>query len=280
MTDHDAVNTADQDTLVCLEQASGTLQTLHGDMEQTHRLATLGTLAASIAHEINNILTPVLGYAQLAKSEPGDIDLQAKALDRAIVGVEAASAIAEAMLGFARPGEPQDEPARISDVLDAALACLARKPEKDGVRLHTDIDPSLAVQMRAVSLQQVIINLLLNSFTALRGRRGEVYVSAVAIEPTMTQITIADTGPGIPTEIERTLFEPFVTIDRSNSPRRGSGLGLAVCRQLVQAAGGTIEVQTKLGQGTAFTLRLPTADSQTLASSGSLDRERSSKKAA
>ncbi len=278
MTDHDTASTADE-ALDCLEQASGTLLSLHGDMEQVHRLATLGTLAASIAHEINNILTPVLGYAQLAKSEPGDVDLQAKALDRAIVGVEAASAIAEAMLGFARPCE-QDEPARISDVVEAALACLARKPEKDGIRLHTDVDPSLEVQMRPVSLQQVIINLLLNAFAALSGKRGEVYVSAVAIEPTMTQITIADTGPGIPAEIERTLFEPFVTTDRSDSPRRGSGLGLAVCKQLVQAAGGTITVQTKLGQGTAFTLRLPAADSQTTASSGSIDHGRSSKKAA
>ena len=159
MTDHDTSSAADE-ALDCLDQASGTLFSLHGETEQVHRLATLGTLAASIAHEINNILTPVLGYAQLAKSEPGDVDLQAKALDRAIVGVEAASAIVEAMLGFARPGE-HDGPARISDVVEAALTCLARKPEQDGIRLHLDVDPSLEVQMRSVSLQQVIINLLL-----------------------------------------------------------------------------------------------------------------------
>ena len=262
-----------------LGRASETRRGLHSDTEQVHRLATLGTLAASIAHEINNILTPVLGYAQLAKSEPGDVDLQAKALDRAIAGVEAASAIAEAMLGFARPSQP-DKPARISDVLEAALTCLARKPEKDGLRLHTDVDSSLMVRMRPVSLQQVFINLLLNAFTALSGKRGDVYVSALPIDSTTTQITIADTGPGIPTEIECTLFEPFVTTDRSDAPRRGSGLGLAVCRQLVQAAGGMITVQTKLGQGTTFTLRLPTAESQTLASSDQHDRERSGRKAA
>ena len=221
----------------------------------------------------------MLGYAQLAKSEPGDVDLQAKALDRAIVGVEAASAIVEAMLGFARPGE-HDGPARISDVVEAALTCLARKPEQDGIRLHLDVDPSLEVQMRSVSLQQVIINLLLNAFAALGGKRGEVYVSAVIVDPTITQITIADTGPGIPPEVEGTLFEPFVTTDRSDSPGRGSGLGLSVCRQLVQAAGGTITVQTKLGQGTAFTLRLPTAGRQTKAGGESSDSVRSRKKAA
>ncbi len=278
MTDHDATTTAEE-ALEHIEHASGTLSSLHGDMEQVHRLATLGTLAASIAHEINNILTPVLGYAQLAKSDPSDVDLQAKALDRAIAGVEATSAIVDAILGFARP-DKQDQPARISDVLDAALTCLARKPEKDGVRLHMDVDPSFAVQMRAVSLQQVLINLLLNAFTALSGKRGEVYVSVVEIESRMMQITIADTGPGIPPEIQRTLFEPFVTTNQSNAPRQGSGLGLAVCKQLIQAAGGTITVQTKLGQGTAFTLRLPTADSQPIASDNPIDRGQSSKKAA
>ena len=183
-----------------------------------------------------------------------------------------------------------DHVARLRYVADATISpdgksiayvlSVPRKPGKDGIRLHTDVDPSLIVQMRPVSLQQVIINLLLNSFTALSGRRGEVYVSAVAIDPTMTQITIADTGPGIASEIQRTLFEPFVTTDRSDGPRKGSGLGLAVCRQLVQAAGGTITVQTKLGQGTAFTLRLPTANSQSLSSSVSLGHGRSSKKAA
>lgn len=269
-----------EDALEFLEQAAGTLQHLHGDMEHVHRLATLGTLAASIAHEINNLLTPVLGYAQLAKSAPGDADLQAKALDVAIAGVEATSAIAEAMLTFARPGGRTNEPAIIKNAVDASLAFLARKPEKDGIQLHMDVDPSLAVQMPPVSLQQVIINLLLNAFTALSGKRGEVFVTASAIDRGMMQITIADTGRGIPLEIERTLFEPFVTEGGPDAPRKGSGLGLAVCKHLIQAAGGTITVSTKRGAGAAFTLRLPAATPRHLSNEKSLDRGRSSKKAA
>lgn len=279
MINRDAPASADE-ALEYLEQAAGTLQDLHGDMEHVHRLATLGTLAASIAHEINNILTPVLGYAQLAKSDPGDADLQAKALDRAIAGVEAASTIAEAMLGFAQPSGRRNDPAIVKNVVDASLACMARKPDKDGIQLHTDVDPSFAVQMPPLSLQQVIINLLLNAFTALSGKRGEVYVTASAIDRDMMQITIADTGPGIPPAIERTLFEPFVSEGRPNAPRKGSGLGLAVCKHLIQAAGGTITVSTKLGEGTAFTLRLPAATPIHVSNEKPLDRVRSSKKAA
>ncbi len=279
MINRDAPTAADE-ALEYLEQAAGTLQDLHGDMEHVHRLATLGTLAASIAHEINNILTPVLGYAQLAKSDPGDADLQAKALDRAIAGVEAASTIAEAMLGFAQPSGRTNDPAMIKNVVDASLACMARKPDKDGIQLHSDVDPSFAVQMPAVSLQQVIINLLLNAFTALSGKRGEVYVTASAIDRDMMQITVADTGPGIPPAIEQTLFEPFVTEGRPDATRKGSGLGLAVCKHLIQAAGGTITVSTKLGEGTAFTLQLPAAIPKQASNKSTLDHERSSKKAA
>ena len=121
MINRDAPTAADE-ALEYLEQAAGTLQDLHGDMEHVHRLATLGTLAASIAHEINNILTPVLGYAQLAKSDPGDADLQAKALDRAIAGVEAASTIAAAILRFGQPrGRPEATTWRASVTLSKSL---------------------------------------------------------------------------------------------------------------------------------------------------------------
>ena len=272
--------TAAEEALEYLEQAVGTLQDLHGDMEHVHRLATLGTLAASIAHEINNILTPVLGYAQLAKSDPDDADLQAKALDLAIAGVEAASTIAEAMLGFAQPGGRTNDPAVVKNVVDASLACMARKSDKDAIQLHIDVDPSFAVQMPPVSLQQVFINLLLNAFTAMSGKRGKVYVTASAIDRDMMQITIADTGPGIPPAIERNLFEPFVTEGQPDASRKGSGLGLAVCKHLIHAAGGTITVSTKLGEGTAFTLRLPAAALKHVSNEKPLDRERSSKKAA
>ena len=272
-------STTAEDALDHLDQVAGTLIHLRGDVDQLHRLATLGTLAASIAHEINNILTPVLGYAQLAKSEPGDTQLQAKALERAIAGVEAASSIAEAMLGFARPDD-ENGPANIQEALNASLACLAYKPGKDGVQLHADIDPSAAVGMPLVSLQQVIINLLLNAFNVLKGKRGDVYVTCGEAESGLTQIVITDTGPGIPVEVERTLFEPFVTKGDAVTSRKGSGLGLAVCKQLIESAGGSITVSTKLGEGTAFTVRLPSAAAQPPANQSMHDRGRSSTKAA
>lgn len=243
-----------------IDQARESLKLLHGEMEHVHRLATLGTLAAGIAHEINNLLTPVLGYAQMAKADPGDSQLQAKALDRAIAGVEATAKIAEAMLGFARPGQ-QVAGANVSEVLQSALACLARTPSKDGIDLQINIDPTLCVNMQPISLQQVLINLLLNSTKALAGNSGRIVVSSEISSDGLAEISVTDSGPGIPKEISKTLFQPFVTKSKAGSESTGSGLGLAICKELIEAAGGMITVQTQPGEATTFTLRLQQADS-------------------
>ncbi len=97
-----ASRSAETDVLDRLAKAEEELAALRRELDHSHQLATLGTLTAGIAHEINNILTPVLAYAQLARSNPHDAGLRAKALDRAVAGVESASRITEAVLGFAR----------------------------------------------------------------------------------------------------------------------------------------------------------------------------------
>ncbi len=139
MTKVTAAATA-QDIIARLEQAETELDALRGELDHCHQLATLGTLTAGIAHEINNILTPVLAYAHLARSNPNDTALRAKALDRAIAGVEAASRITEAVLGFARNDE-KCEQAAIADAIDSSIACMSRDPARDGVRLVVDVDP-------------------------------------------------------------------------------------------------------------------------------------------
>lgn len=242
-----------------IDQAQKSLKLLHGEMEHVHRLATLGTLAAGIAHEINNLLTPVLGYAQMAKADPGDSKLQAKALERAIAGVEATAKIAEAMLGFARPGQ-QVSGANVLEVLESAISCLARTPSKDGIDLQINIDPQLCVNMPPISLQQVLINLLLNSTKAMAGKPGRIVISSSISSDGFAEISVMDSGPGIPQEISQTLFEPFVSMNKAGSESTGTGLGLAICKELIEAAGGTISVQSQPNQGTTFTLRLQQAE--------------------
>lgn len=243
--------------------ADGDLAALRDELEHTYRLATLGTLAAGISHEINNILTPVLAYAQLASNNTSDRQLQAKALEKTIRGVQTATQITQAMLGFA--GSP-DEPdcACVLDVVRSALDCIGRDPAKDGIRLALNIHPETCVRMRPLALQQVLINLILNACAAMGTRGGELSISAVERSDNSTTIRIADNGPGIPAEIAGRLFEPFASssrkghaaASRTTNQRAGSGLGLSICKRLVEAASGTISATSSPGKGTIFSLVL------------------------
>jgi signal transduction histidine kinase len=265
-----AAASAGQDAISRLAKVEAELDALRNELDHTHQLATLGTLTAGIAHEINNILTPVLAYAQLAKGNPGDAELQEKALERAIAGVESASRIIEAVLGFARSDEDTG-PANVVNVIDSTLACLGREPKRDGVTLRVDADPEARVLIPPVALQQVLLNLMLNAVSAMRGKRGDLRITVTPQEGGTTTIAVADTGPGIPEHLAGKLFDPFVT----SRPKRdgssvagchgGSGLGLAVCKRLIESAGGSIAVgpsdlppKPDSGPGAKFTITLPT----------------------
>lgn len=254
---------AAQDVVRRLEQAEAELDALRDELNHCHQLATLGTLTAGIAHEINNILTPVLAYAQLARSNPNDAGLRAKALDRAIAGVESASRVTEAVLGFARNDDAAEQ-AVIADVIDSSIACLSRDPARDGIRLILHVDAGTCVRIRPLALQQVILNLILNAMSVLQGKPGEIRIDAEEHPDGTTRIRVADNGPGIPDEIASTLFEPFVTTRRHGKPsptgHGGSGLGLAVCRRLIENSGGTIalEPRTDDRSGASFLICLKT----------------------
>jgi signal transduction histidine kinase len=246
------------------------LESLRKELDHAHQLATLGTLTAGIAHEINNILTPVLAYAQLASANPDDEALRSKALDKTIVGVETASRIIEAVLGFAR-SEDREGPANVADVIDSTIACLGRPPERDGITLIVKADPHAHVRIQPLALQQVLLNLVLNAVAVLRGNAGELRIDVARDGEGRTQIRVADDGPGISPEVAETLFEPFVT-SRSKPKGHGrsggtggSGLGLAICQRLIEEAGGSIGVApgwftsaTATGPGATFTITLPT----------------------
>jgi two-component system sensor kinase FixL len=264
-----AAASAGQGALPRLAKAEAELESLRKELDHTHQLATLGTLTAGIAHEINNILTPILAYAQMAKGNPNDADLQAKATDRAIAGVESASRIIEAVLGFAR-AEEETGPANIYNVIESSLACLGRAPERDGVFLIVEADAEAHVRIQPLALQQILLNLMLNAMTALHGRRGELRIDVAERGDGMMQIRVADNGPGIDKSVAETLFDPFVTSrsgrgsgDRTGS-QGGSGLGLAICKRLIEETGGTIEVgpgwfesETASGPGATFTITMP-----------------------
>lgn len=257
-----AAASAEQDIVARLQQAENELESLRRELDHTHQLATLGTLTAGIAHEINNILTPVLAYAQLARSNPHDTNLRAKALERAIAGVESAARITEAVLGFART-DLGDDHANILEVIEASLACLARDPARDGINVLVQVAPDALVTIRPLALQQVLLNLTLNALNALKGKPGELRITAQHTDET-TRITVADSGPGIPDDVAATLFQPFVSGHAGNGKtatgQGGSGLGLAICKRLIEDSGGTIALDDPAAGpgGACFTIVLPT----------------------
>lgn len=262
---------------------------LSDDTVRAHRLATLGTLAASLAHEVNNILTPVLSYAQLALAAPNDAELTRKALLRAVDCTSKAAQIGSAMLGFVRVEDLRTvSPAcSVAQVVSDAVACLGRDLAKDGVDFRRRIAPSHAVEMDHVSLQQVVLNLLLNAREAMRGRRGVIEIESFGgsgrpwLSPHIEGgggghspeeslcstgniiLRVKDTGHGIPPNQVEHLFTPFVSsrppTAKGSERTTGTGLGLSVCRFLVERAGGRIRVESRLGEGTDFEITLPEA---------------------
>lgn len=228
----------------------------------SHRLATLGTVATIIAHEYNNILTPVVSYAQLALRHEDDVELMRKALSKALAGARKAAQISDSLLGFARESDDRLA-AALPRAIEDAIHCLARDPRQDGYELHVDV-PDVRVAMTPLNLQQVILNLLLNARRVLKGTGGRLDVTA-EVRGSLVVIRIRDTGPGIPPQILDRLFEPFVTEpmgDAASSPSepKGTGLGLSICRDLVREAGGQIDVESKTGEGALFTITLPRLD--------------------
>ena len=238
------------------------LQGVREGLIQSHRLATLGTIATIIAHEYNNILTPVVSYAQLALGNGDDASLMRKAVEKALTGAEKASQISNSLLGFAREADEQLA-APLPRTVDEAVQCLARAPAKDGYELTVDV-PDVRVAMAPVNLQQVILNLLLNARRVLKGTGGRLAITG-EVQGSLVRIRVSDTGPGIPPRVMERIFEPFVTEpagDETAGPSepKGTGLGLSICRDLVRDAGGSIEVESETGSGTTFTISLPRLD--------------------
>ena len=238
-----------------LERLRGEVQSLRNQLKHTQRLASMGTMAAMVAHEFNNILTPVVNYAQIARSNPS---LMAKALDRAASGGQRATAICQALLGFAGDPPAACQPVPLQALVADTLAAMAREPQKDRIDLVLAIPEGTTLVTRRVELQQILLNLLLNARTAVLAKDGprKIEVSARPVDGNLL-IHVSDTGVGIRPEDLEKIFEPFFTTKSSAAGGEGSGLGLAICREIARELGGEIHVQSTPGVGTTFALQLP-----------------------
>lgn len=314
---------------------------LSHSLEHHERLATLGTIAALIAHEFNNVLTPVMSYAQMALAKPDDRELVTKALTKSVEGTERAAAIAAAILGFVRDDSPHLHtlsreiegpqggvprgtggatcPVRVT--IEEALACLAREPQKDGIRLAIEMRGDLRAAVKPITLQHIVLNLVLNARNAMLPGGGELTIGAKrsATRPVPPSGSVTSLDDAVPDDADATdcsgtynahgwvvlevrdsgrgmspgqlsnLFKPFYTMgqraedrggsavdrrDRGAKPesagtssqrrrggdRRGTGLGMTICKRLLADAGGFLWATSREGAGTCVTIVMPEAE--------------------
>ncbi len=225
---------------------------LQSQLAESERLAGLGTLAAGIAHEINNPLCIILGFAQtLLKETPADHpmrkDLQTIADESARCGV-----VLQELLNYARPGQSRKIKTSVREIVESSLALVRHRVRKGQIALEESFpDVPTDVTADPKKLQQVFVNLLLNSLQSM-SPGGRLHV-AVEADPDAVVVRFRDSGEGIAPENLARIFDPFFTTRDGT----GSGLGLAICRSIITDHHGHIRVLSEPGHGTTFTVQLP-----------------------
>ena len=232
---------------------------LKSQIAQLQTLANIGTISCMIAHEINNLLTPLKNYAELALNNPDDKDLAQKALKKAVQNCERASEIMASMLALASGKMDEKKNARLITLVEEVFTCLCRDFRKDGITVDIQIPEDLTVRAVPVQIQQVLMNLILNARDAMLPRGGVLTIRARESEDAI-EIEVADTGEGIESENLRNIFEAFFTTKVGKnvpSERSGAGLGLAFCKKIIDAHNGRISVESTVGEGSTFKITLP-----------------------
>jgi len=221
-------------------------------LETLHRQAKIGLNAATIAHELNNLLTPMVAFAQLAISKPDKRDLTEKALNMAIQQGQQAGRVMEALILFSAP-KARHSQANLKRATQNALSCMARDLEKDRICFNDTI-PNIDLAINDIALQQILYNLIHNACQAM-GKTGGTLSLQASTKSSNAKILFSDTAKGIPQETQDSLFIPFKRGDQST----GHGLGLYLSRQLAREANGDLKLLQTNQQGTIFELTLNVA---------------------
>jgi two-component system NtrC family sensor kinase len=247
-----------------VEQRTRELQQAQAQLIQTEKLASLGRLSASIAHEINNPLAGILTYVKLISrrlraGEPTADGVMSALQQLTLVERETqrCSTIVRNLLDFARQRPPAFQLVDMAAVLDESLSLLAHHLAIQRVGVVRDLQPMPAVSADFGQLRQAIVNVLMNACEAMpQGGKLTVQAGPVREEGAAqgVEIRVTDTGTGIPPEHLGKIFDPFFT-----TKEKGTGLGLSVVYGIVEKHRGTIRVDSQVGQGTTVILRLPAA---------------------
>lgn len=218
-------------------------------LEALHRQAKIGLNAATIAHELNNLLTPMVAFAQLAIAKPDKPELTEKALHMAIQQGQQAGRVMEALMLFSAP-QAKENQANLKTATQNALKCMARDLAKDRIQFNDTI-PDIDLAISDIAIQQILYNLIHNACQAMTKSGGTLSLQASA-RGAEVRILFSDTANGIPLQTQESLFTPF----KRGHQSKGHGLGLYLSRKLAREAGGELKLLKTNQQGTTFELVL------------------------
>jgi signal transduction histidine kinase/CheY-like chemotaxis protein len=237
------------------------LQESQAELIQSSKLAAVGTFAAGIAHEFNNLLGGMLGYAQLGLATHED-EAKNESLKVVVDTCKRGKSITGSLLTFARRQEPRRELADLYDAINGTLILMEIELRKHHVQVVRDINPVPLTICDAGQISQVFLNLLTNARDAMKPKGGTLNVTLDGDEQMGIVLRVRDTGSGIPDHIRDKIFEPFFTTKGAlgGSATPGTGLGLSVSYGIVKSHGGAFEVDSAPGKGTTMTIRLPVVE--------------------
>jgi two-component system NtrC family sensor kinase len=244
-----------------LVEADRAVCEMNAELVQADKLAAMGKMATSVAHEVNNPLATIgekTGWCMDLLEEEEfqqsrNVEEFRRSLQKIEEHVERARKVVHNMLGFARRMEPRTEDVDINQVIDQTISLLENYARTSNIDIQTDLAPDLPIiASDQAQLQQVFLNLISNAIDAI-GTNGSIGVRT-RHQDGYIHVKIEDDGPGMTPEMQRKIFEPFFTTKEAG---KGTGLGLWVSLGIVEKMGGTITLESEEGEGSTFTVRLP-----------------------
>jgi signal transduction histidine kinase len=248
-------NTADNPTLQ--EQ----VEMLKQQLAQAQKLTALGELVGTTTHEFNNVLMTIINYAKIGMRHKDDASRE-KCFDKILAAGNRAAKITNGILGMARNRPAGQEPTNLVQLIDDTLLLLEREMNKYRIVVDKQFQPIPPAVVNGNQIQQVLLNLLINARQAMPGG-GRLTIKLLHDAQSGTvDLIVRDYGCGIPADKLPRIFESFYTTKKGPdaSGKGGTGLGLAMCRDIVEAHHGRIRVDSTVGKGTAFTIKLPAAE--------------------
>jgi signal transduction histidine kinase len=250
---------------------------LRQQLAQTQKLASLGELVSTTTHEFNNVLMTILNYARMGLRHK-DEATRDKALDKILTATQRATKITSTILAVARNRPDGFEPTSLKRIVEDTLVLLERELTKYRIAVELQLADVPGVLAMGNQIQQVLLNLLINARQAMSGGGRVLIRLEYDRAAEMVDLVVRDSGSGIPADKLPRIFEPFYSTKSGpdETGKGGTGLGLASCRQIIEAHRGRLRVESTVGKGTQFTIKLPIAGQPAGAAAAPAGKERAS----